>query len=216
MSSTIEEFYRYSHLSGGNAAFVEAYYEDWLNDPDSVPQQWRKVFDAMPGANGTERGHLEIQERFRMLQFLDGSTSTGGDTAYSDHKQAGVLRLVNAFRVRGHENARLDPLGSPHHPPVADLELEAHDLDQGDLDREFDTGTLFAPERMSLRDIYQLCKRVYTGSIGVEYMHIVDTDKRRWLQERLEGTRGEYQVSDPERLRILRMLTAAEGLEKFL
>ena len=212
MSSTLEELYRSSHLSGGNAAFVEAYYEDWLRDPDSVPAQWRAVFDQMPGANGAERGHLDVQEQFRMLQFV----RPGSDVAQSDHKQAGVLRLINAYRVRGHENAQLDPLGEPHHPPVPDLELEAHDLDEADLDREFDTGTLAAPERMKLADIIELCKRVYTGSIGVEYMHIVDTEKRRWLQERLEGSGGEYALNDEERLRILRKLTAAEGLEKFL
>ncbi|NND43938.1 MAG: 2-oxoglutarate dehydrogenase E1 component, partial [Xanthomonadales bacterium] len=154
---------------------------------------------------------------FRLLQFAPaaGATPASSD-AIADHKQAGVLKLVNAFRVRGHENAQLDPLGRPHHPPVADLALEAHDLEEADLDRTFDTGSLAAPDRMTLRDIVSLCRNVYCGSIGTEYMHIVDTDKRRWLQQRLESQRGEYAVNDEERLRILKMLTAAEGLEKFL
>ncbi|NND45709.1 MAG: hypothetical protein HKN58_10320, partial [Xanthomonadales bacterium] len=68
MSSSIEQLYRSSHLYGGNAAFIEAYYETWLEDPAGVPEQWRKVFEAMPGTNGAERGHLDIQERFRLLQ----------------------------------------------------------------------------------------------------------------------------------------------------
>ncbi len=224
MSSSLENLYKSSHLYGGNAPFIEAYYEAWLADPASVPGQWREVFDSMPGANGAEpevleKGHLDVQERFRNLRIDNGHAAgmqVDGSTAFTEHKQAGVLKLINAYRQRGHENAKLDPLGIPHHPPVQDLALEFHDLVTGDLDHEFDTGTLFAAERLTLREIRELCERVYCESIGVEYMHIVDTDKRRWLEERLEGSRGIHAVTDEERLRILRMLTAAEGLEKFL
>ena len=69
---------------------------------------------------------------------------------------------------------------------------------------------------MKLREIVDLCKRVYCGSIGIEYIHIFDSNKRNWLQERLEGCGGIYEVNDVERVRILQMLTAAEGLEKYL
>ena len=80
----------------------------------------------------------------------------------------------------------------------------------------FNTGWLEAPDRMKLRDILALLRKVYTQSIGVEFMHIVDSKKRFWLEERLEGCGGDYQISREEQLRILEMLTAAEGLEKFL
>jgi 2-oxoglutarate dehydrogenase E1 component len=99
---------------------------------------------------------------------------------------------------------------------VEDLDPSFHGLETSDLDREFDSGSLVAPPRMTLREIIALCDRVYCGSIGVEYLHISDTRKRRWLQERLEGSRGIPLVNDEERLRILRLLTAAEGLEKYL
>ena len=219
MSSSLEQLYKSSHLYGGNAPFIEAYYEAWLEDPTRVSDQWRETFESMPGSAAAERGHLQVQDRFRALRLTNGyavQSQADGLTAFSDHKQAGVLKLINAYRVRGHENARLDPLGDPHHPPVPDLELEFHDLDRGDLDHEFDTGSLAAPDRMSLREIHELCRHVYSESIGIEYMHIVDTTKRQWLQDRLEGSRGEYAVTNEERLRILQMLTAAEGLEKFL
>jgi 2-oxoglutarate dehydrogenase E1 component len=124
--------------------------------------------------------------------------------------------MVNSFRIRGHEIAKLNPLGEAHHEPVADLELDFHDLNKSDLEREFDTGSLVAPPRMKLKDILDLCKRVYCKSIGIEYMHMVDTVKRDWMRERLEGSQGYYDVSDVDRLRILQMLTAAEGLEKYL
>ncbi len=214
MNQNLEELYESSHLSAGNAAWIEASYEDWLHDPDSVPQQWAEVFSAVAQGSETESGHLDIQEKFRELGRL--ATTVTADTELSDYKEASVVKLITAYRIRGHEAANLDPLGDPHHEPVPDLDPAFHGLDVYDLDREFDTAALFAPDRMKLRDIIELCENVYCGSIGVESIHITDTGKRRWLQERLETGRGAYDVSDEERLRIMRLLTAAEGLEKYL
>jgi 2-oxoglutarate dehydrogenase E1 component len=214
LSSKLEQFYQSSHLYGGNASLIEAYYEAWLDDPASVPQQWASVFESIPGDSAGETGHLDVQDRFRDLR--SGPAPVVDSSAFADHKQAGVLRMINAFRVRGHENANLDPLGMMKPEPVPDLELAFHDLDESYLDEEFDTGSLAADQRMKLRDIVALCRRVYTQSIGAEFMHIVDTTKRVWLEQRLEGSRGEFGVSKQEKLRILEMLTAAEGLEKYL
>ena len=219
MDRTIESLRRASHLYGSNAPFIEAYYEAWLDDPDSVPAQWAQEFSALNGGaaggnGGGETGRFRIQEKFRQLGLL--AHSAAEDIRIADHKQAGVLKLINAYRIRGHENAKLNPLGDPHRAAVSDLTLDFNDLDESDLDVEFDTGTLVAPERMKLRDIIALCQRVYCSSIGIEYMHIVDTNKRYWLQERMEGSGGIPDVTDEERLRILQLLTAAEGLEKYL
>ena len=223
MGSSLEQLYLSSHLYGENAPYIEAYYEAWLDDPASVPDQWRTTFESMPVTNGddrvTETGHLQIQEQFRNLKPGYGHVKSMlpvGSTAFTDHKQAGVLNLIEAYRLRGHENAKLNPLGMSHHPPVRDLDLDFHDLDDTDLDHEFDTGNMVAPRRMSLGDIRDLCERVYCASIGIEYIHIPDTKKHRWLEERLEGSGGIHTVNNEERLRIMSMLTAAEGLEKFL
>ena len=210
---SLEHWYQSSHLYGGNAPYIEAWYEAWIEDPQSVPQQWRTLFEQLPGELNGERGHAAVIEAFRQLPRADHAV---GSDAWMEHKQAGVLKMINAFRVRGHEEAKLDPLGLADHSPVPDLELGFHDLDESDLDTEFDTGSLHAPERMKLRDIVALCRKVYCGSIGAEYMHIIDTRKRRWLQERLEGSRGEFNLSADEKKRILEKLTAAEGLEKYL
>jgi len=216
VSSTLEQLYLTSHLYGGNASYIETWYETWLKNPEAVPQQWRKYFEAMPAAEMPETGHIEIGERFRNLPLNNkGYPATG--TEFTDHKQASVSRLINSYRIRGHEVAKLNPLGRPHHAPVADLKLDFHDLNEADLEREFDTGSLaVASPRMKLKDILELCERVYCKSIGTEYMHMVDTAKRDWMREKLEGSQGFYNVSNEGRLRILQMLTAAEGLEKYL
>ncbi|MGD9265655.1 MAG: 2-oxoglutarate dehydrogenase E1 component [Lysobacterales bacterium] len=217
MSSTLKQLYGSSHLYGGNATYIEAWYEAWLEDPSSVPEQWRKYFDSLPESESPEIGHHGVAERFRQMGRNGATLGPAYNIEFTDHKQASVSRMINSFRIRGHELANLDPLGRAHHEPVSDLALEFHELDQADLENEFDTGSLGVPEqRLKLKEILELCERVYCGSIGTEYMHMVDTAKRDWIRERLEGARGFYDVNDEERLRILEMLTAAEGLEKYL
>ena len=105
---------------------------------------------------------LDVQEKFRQL----GRLATTTDDSLADRKEASVVKLISAYRLRGHENAKLNPLGLPHYEPVADLDPAYHDLDASDLDREFDSGSLVGPRRMKLREIVTLCERVYCGSIG--------------------------------------------------
>ena len=216
MGSNLKQLYQTSHLYGGNASYIETWYESWLDDPQSVPQTWRSYFESLPPAETEEQGHIAVEERFRKLS-LSNYHYPATSTEFTDHKQASVSRLINSYRIRGHEVARLNPLGIPHHPPVADLELDFHDLNESDLEHEFDTGSLAVDQpRMKLKDILALCKRVYCQSIGAEYMHMVDTSKRDWMRKRLEGSEGFYDINDADRLRILQMLTSAEGLEKYL
>jgi 2-oxoglutarate dehydrogenase E1 component len=216
VSSTLKQLYQTSHLYGGNAPYIEAWYETWLENPEDVPEQWRRYFESMPSSGVAETGHIEVGQRFRNLTpGFNHNTVTSSEL--TDHKQASVSRLINLFRIRGHEIAKLNPLGEAHHAPIADLELDFHDLNESDLEREFDTGSLAIDQpRLKLKDILTLCNRVYCNSIGVEYMHMVDTVKRDWMRDRLEGSRGLYDIIDADRLRILQMLTAAEGLEKYL
>jgi 2-oxoglutarate dehydrogenase E1 component len=215
VSQSLEELYQTSHLYGSNASLIEGYYESWLEDESSVPAQWAMAFSDLRNGSDPETGHLRIQEHFRQMGRMPAMPAT--DHKASDHRQAGVLSLINAFRTRGHENANINPLGVAHHDPVPDLELGGHDLSESDLDRSFDTGSLaYESGRMKLRDILALCRKVYCGSIGVEYMHILDTTKRHWLQERLEGCGGDFGLSPDEKIGTLKRLTAAEGLEKYL
>ena len=188
---TLKELYNSSHLFGNNASWIESLYEDWLDDEQSVPPHWAETFSTLRADAEGESGHLAIQEKFRHLGRLPAVV--GGSTEFSDQKEAAVVKLITAYRIRGHEAAQLDPLGQPHHVPPPDLDPAFHGLGESDMDREFDTATLFAPERMKLRDIIALCRRVYCGSIGIETIHITDTAKRRWMQERLETASGPNQ-----------------------
>jgi multifunctional 2-oxoglutarate metabolism enzyme len=129
-------------------------------------------------------------------------------------KQARILELIHAYRVRGHMMADTDPLEYQQrsHP---DLEIESHGLTLWDLDREFATGS-FSGERafMKLRQILGTLRDSYCRTIGVEYMHIQDPEQRRWLQQRIE--QPHKKPPREEQLRILRKLNQAEAFETFL
>ncbi len=213
MSKNLQQQYRTSHLSGGNAAYVEELYETWLDSPDAVPDHWQKLF-ANLNETGEDSRHLATLERFRLIGANGHQVAVASGA--EDFKQSGVLRMINAFRVRGHQRAQLDPLALNERPEVPDLELAFYGLSDADLTTQFHTGTLAGPDHLPLADIIDLCRRTYCGSIGTEYMHITDTNQRRWLQQRLESARGDFTPAREERLRLLDKLSAAEGLEKYL
>jgi 2-oxoglutarate dehydrogenase E1 component len=84
------------------------------------------------------------------------------------------------------------------------------------MGKTFNTGSLYTQESMSLREILTFVQEVYCGNVGSEYMHITDTAQKRWIQERVEGHRAKPELSDQDRRWLLSLLTAGEGLEKYL
>ena len=139
-----------------------------------------------------------------------------GAAGGSDAAQVAVLRLINAYRYLGVRRADLDPLRRFEPPPTPELDPAHYGLSEADLGREFETGSLFGVDRTSLSDILQRLNSAYCGQIGIEYMHITDVARKRWLQERFESAQGNYGASVPLKKQLLQRLTDAETLEKFL
>ncbi len=130
------------------------------------------------------------------------------------HKQARVLELIHAYRVRGHLMADTNPLEN-HARSHADLDTASHGLTLWDLDREFATGSFGNGKRfMKLREILGILRDSYARRIGTEYMHIQDPAERAWFQERIE--RPHTKPPREEQLRILQKLNQAEAFETFL
>ena len=220
MKPSLKALLESSHLYGGNATFIEELYDQYLENPKSVAEPWRDFFDRMQNEGLRDRSHTPVIESFRRK---DGGgrivVQAGGMDARAAEKQAAVLRLINAWRVRGHQLANIDPLQlnqELHEPPPRDLDPLFHHLTAQDMDTEFNTGSLVAPERMKLRDIVAFCEEVYGGTIGAEYMHITRTPEKRWIQARLEGSKAKLDLSGERRVALLERTTAAEGLERYL
>jgi len=220
----MEQLWQTSHLQGGNLAYVEQLFETYLTDPNAVPEEWRSYFDKLPsvdGYKGRDIAHSSIREQFehisRNQRFLASGGVPASATSDADKKQIRVLQLINAYRFRGHQEAKLDPLGVWQRPRVEDLDPEFHELSDSDRDLEFQTGSLnLGSETMKLGDIVDGLRQTYCESIGAEYMHVVDTRIKRWFQQRMEPVRSRPAYEDNTRKHILERLTAAEGLEKYL
>ncbi len=197
-----------SSLNGANAPYLEDLYKRYVDDPGSVDEQWRTYFQSLDrdipvaipspaGGPGTARAPM---------------TETGAA------KQAAVLRMINAYRVRGHQNANSDPLKYYERDEVLDLDPEFHGLTEEDMGQEFDTGSLVVADRMRLDDIVDAVKKIYCGTVGIEYYYITNTKKRRWLQARIEPVLGDWSAPFPVETRrtLLEHLSAAEGIERYL
>ncbi len=156
---------------------------------------------------------------FRSLRIPYEPIRWGKDisTSHDDEisKQARILELIHAYRVRGHMMADTDPLEyrQRSHP---DLEIESHGLTLWDLDREFATGSFGGEGRrfMKLRQILGILRDSYCRTTGIEYMHIMDPEQRRWIQERVE--QPHTKPPREEQLRIMLKLNQAEAFETFL
>ncbi|EMD6372158.1 TPA: 2-oxoglutarate dehydrogenase E1 component [Morganella morganii] len=206
-----------SFLAGENQAYIEDIYEDYLNDPSSVDGSWREIFDSLPKADITEQPHSQTRDYFRRLAKDSTRYHTSVSDPAMDSKQVKVLQLINAFRFRGHQNANLDPLGLWKQEPVPDLDPAFHNLTKADFDETFNVGSFaIGSETMRLSELFDALKRIYCGSIGAEYMHITNTEEKRWLQQRLESVDVSKLFSADEKRRFLADLTAAEGLERYL
>ena len=210
-----QQFLESSPLAGGNAAYVEQLYEDWLRDPAAVPQQWRAYFEGFRGRGDVS--HSDAIARIERAQKLNGHARIIPVDEVHARKQAGVLRLLTALRSRGHLAADLDPLAIAPKMPAPDLELAFHGLAESDLDTVFDCGTFAGGgQRMKLRELRDRLQATYADTIGAEFMHISDAGQRRWIYTRLEQASGDPGLSPDERKRVLAKLTAADGLERYL
>ena len=130
-------------------------------------------------------------------------------------KQARVLQLIRAFRVRGHLQADVNPLGYEW-VYRAELDPATYGLTIWDLDRKFVTGGLGESDLLPLREILDLLRMSYSRKIGVEFMHISDPDEKRWIQDRIEPLGATRELIDDEKKRMLEKLNAAEAFETFL
>ena len=222
--STMERLWRSSHISGGNAVYVEDLYEQYLLDPNQVPESWREYFDKLPTVDGvatdiphsTIKQHFELLGRAKLRPAAQENSYSGEATEY-ERKQVEVVHMITAYRQRGHQKAVIDPLGILERLDVPDLHLGYHQLSEADYDTVFQTGNFyFGAAEAPLRDIHQALEATYCQSIGAEFAHIVDTEERRWIQQRMESVRSAPKYSPAVKKKLHERLTAAEGLEKYL
>jgi len=222
MSNSLKDQYASSPLYGSNATAVEALYEQYLQNPDSVADEWRQYFHSL-GADETEIAHEPIRQRLLARSRNDrgnGTVTAGhaGSGVAANEKQAAVSRMIQVYSLRGHQIADLDPLGMAEIQTPAVLKLDYLGLTPADMDTEFVTGGLAGTgdRRMRLRDILDMLKKIYCGKIGAEFAHVSRARERLWLRKHFEQGMVAGGMAKDERLWLLEQLTAAEGIERYL
>ncbi|MGA0612604.1 2-oxoglutarate dehydrogenase E1 component [Caldimonas sp. KR1-144] len=221
----MQQYRANSYLFGGNAPYVEELYEAYLDNPGSVPDNWRSYFDALqnvPAVDGSESrdvAHAPVVESFAQRAKANAFAvkASAAELAVA-RKQVHVQSLIAAYRSLGARWADLDPLKRQERPKIPELEPAFYDLTESDMDITFSaTNTYFTTaEQQTLREILQALRETYCGTIGAEFMHITDPTEKRWWQERLESIRAKPSFSPDKKRHILDRLTAAEGLERYL
>ncbi|HYL89367.1 MAG TPA: 2-oxoglutarate dehydrogenase E1 component [Burkholderiales bacterium] len=222
MSSVMRQFIDNSYLFGGNAPFIEDLYEKYLANPQSVPEQWREYFDrmqALPGATVKDVARAPVEQSFverAKAGVLGGEKMLRAEPVTSERLQVAALLLVTAYRISGARWASVDPLKRMTRPAQPELEPAFYDLTEADLDQTVNAGSFVGIDRTTLRNLLQALRDTYCRNIGFEYMFISERVQRQWIQERIEPTRAVPQLTAEQQKHLLRKLTEAEHLERYL
>jgi 2-oxoglutarate dehydrogenase E1 component len=219
MNKNMQGWWDSSQFSGGNAAYLEILYEQYLYDPNSVAEEWQQHFKTLPTVNGNSSkdvAHSVIVDYFKDLGRKPKMAVGSGGKAVIDDKQFGVWNLINTYRGRGHKVANIDPLNIREKESAPELELNSHGLTEADLDNVYRTGDLEGADEKTLAEIVAQLEATYCGSIASEYIYITNAEEKLWIEQRLETGESNFQLSETDKIDLLTDLSAAEGLEKYL
>ena len=197
-------------FSGANAAFLGEQYAKWAADPASVDPSFADLFDLMDDdaravlADVAGASWASGPVSAGVIQANGGSVQASSDALTQPLAEAGqtptheqvraatiasvrALMLIRSYRVRGHLEARLDPLGLQIPAPHAELDPRTYGFTNADLDRPIFIDNVLGRETATLSEITRILRDTYCGSIGVEFMHIQDPEQKSWIQRKLEG-----------------------------
>ena len=231
-----------SFLYGGNAAFVEGLYEQFGRDPGSVEPSWRAYFESLHEqsaaiqAAGQEPSWTKAAtpvQRPEWLSAIDGlwpaveakvskaiaekkPEASAADIRAATLDSVRAIMMIRAFRIRGHLQANLDPLGLEPKVEIAELDPASYGFAERDYDRPIFLDYVLGLETSNIREILSILRRTYCGNVGLQYMHISDPEEKAWLQERIEGKDKEIAFTPDGKKAILKKLIEAEGFERFL
>ncbi|MGD9650449.1 MAG: 2-oxoglutarate dehydrogenase E1 component, partial [Dongiaceae bacterium] len=218
-------------LYGANAAYVAEIYQRYMQNPGNVDASWVSFFKALNdndravladfgGASWNKYpahiiGAVDADAKPAKKGKGEAAPAPANDEAILDSLRARAL--IRAFRVRGHLQANLDPLGLMKRDYQPDLDPATYGFSDSDYDRPiFLGGDLPGVENVTLRQILEILRATYSGSVGVEFMHIQDPLQRAWIQSRIESRHNYRDDSIEGKKATLEKLTAGEIFEKFL
>lgn len=192
------------YILHADPSYVEWQYEQYKADPASVTEDWRRFFEG-----------FEYALRYGNGKGVEAVAQAGLDAGIDVEGELKVFRYIQAFRFRGHLIADTNPIRKrkdrkPH------LDLEDFGLSEADLDRSFYVGKELGMPGATLREIMERLRRVWAGSIGLEWEYIRDPEEYQWLLQKMEVEYERYQLTREEKLDILNKISETTLFEEFL
>jgi len=217
--NAFDEWLASTALGGSNQSYIEELYERYLEDPSSVDESWRATFDALPKTTAVEQPHSPVRDYFRRLARENTAEAVTVIDPEASAKLVKVLQFINAYRFRGHLEAKLDPINYYRWKvsTVPELDYRYHGFTEQDLNETFNINHyVYHRDNIKLGDLAEMLKETYCGSIGLEFMHVQDMEQKSWLQSKLESQLNKPLFTKEEKINLLSELTAADGLERYL
>ena len=194
-----------SILNAGNRELLEDLYGQYLQNPASVPEAWRRFFsDLDHEGNGGGNGHAAVPDL-----HIPKLTQSEVDSVADIHMRA--LLLMQAYRRQGHYSAVLDPLNLVK-PTRYHLNLADHGLSEADLEKTVTTMIAGRQTTGKLRELVQRMEKTYCSSIGAEFFYIRDEERRGWLIERMESEENQWRLPVETQKNLLEQIHNAEYL----
>ncbi len=217
---------------GENVKFMEGLYRQYLEDPSSVDASWHDFFEEYKRQGEAPNGdgpHFQARSIFEPLPGASAAAAEG-DPVYVDRLEGTTVRapgrtkgfaasveaMVRAFRLHGHLNAQIDPLGFDRNTAPPELDPSLYGLNKGDMDATIHYEPLFGSQKVTVADLIERLEELYCSHIGVEYQNIPGSQARTWLRDQIERHDHAELNGDEERIEILRDLIAADSFESFL
>ncbi len=224
-------------FNGANAAFIAEMYSRWVANPGSVDSSFAELFAALNdearailgdavGASWAPRSWSADSPETAPPAPAKGAkpgkeakpaapAPTPDELRAATKDSLRALMMIRTYRVRGHLEAQLDPLGLQMPKPHPELDPATHGFTDADMDRPIFIDHVLGLETATPRQILKVLRETYCGPIGVEFMHIQDPDQKAWIQRRVEGAPWTSAYDAERKKTILQQLTEAEGLETF-
>ena len=217
MKKTMSDYMSDSHTSGGHLSYLEDLYESYLQDPDSISEEWKAYFNDLPFQNGSQKdsSHLNVIKHFKNTSRRS-ATKVKDTSENKNPLEAKVQTLIKAYRDYGHTAADLDPLGIAEKVIHSDLHKTEGLFNSDQLSKRVNCNfPIGSNAEYEVSDLIDELKTTYCKNIGIEFQHISNKRERSWIIEKFENS--DHQISDKERKKeILKRLISARGLAQFL
>jgi len=208
-----------------NALFIEELYNEYLKNPDSVDESWRKYFSELEESNEDFKnlfsGPSWKQKRNKIIGYQDKVKKDVKSGKVSSSKQltdlsVKVVKLIDAFRVYGHIAVKLDPLNLNNADFPKELDYKSYGIKEEDLEQTIYVDGIFGQNEIQFKELYQRLLNTYSGRFAVEFSHIEDSQEREWLRIKIENDIGVINFSNDKKFKILDSIAKVEMFQEFL